>query len=655
MDASRYAELFLTESQEHLSAINHSLLELERAPGAAEPVAALFRGVHTIKGMAATMGYQAVTDLSHELESLLDRVRRHDVRIDQQVMDVLFKGADVLERTIDAATRGTAGEDVLPLLARIREIASSVPAAPPARVAAERGAALLGLAGVTVRVRLEPDTPLRGVRAFMILAKARALGALVGSDPPEAVLQSGEFEGDFFLVIDAGAPAAEVEGAIKSAGFVQQVEVMRPVAASAAATRASAEMRASGAMISTDTAEMRVSGTFPVPDPGTAAEGAALRQHKHIRIDLRRLDSLMNLIGELVIARGRLQTIAADVKDAPLDETLALASLLISNLQDEIMTSRLVPVWQVFDRFPRLVRDAARNTGKDVDFVIEGKEIELDRSMLDEIGEPVVHLLRNAVDHGLETPEDRRAAGKSTTGRLRLAALRDRASVLIRVSDDGRGIDRARVLAKAKAQGLVEDTREELTDEELYNLIARAGFSTAEQVTDLSGRGVGIDAVATRVRGLGGSLELKTVEGEGTTVTLRLPVTLAILRAVLARVDGETYAVPMTHVSETMELPAGAHETVRGREVLSLRDDVLPLVHLRDLVKLPRLAGRMSHVIVLEMAERRAGILVDRLLGQQDIVVKQFDGVRGGSPLFSGATILGDGAPALILDVSTLL
>jgi len=319
------------------------------------------------------------------------------------------------------------------------------------------------------------------------------------------------------------------------------------------------------------------------------------------------------------------------------------------------MTSRLVPVWQVFDRFPRLVRDAARSLGKDVDFVIEGKDIELDRSMLDEIGEPVVHLLRNAVDHGLESPAERLAAGKPAAGKLRLAALRDRSSVLIRVTDDGRGVDKARVLAKAKRLGLVDAARGELTDEEIFRLIARPGFSTSEKVTDLSGRGVGIDAVATRVRALGGSLEMKTATGEGTTVTARLPVTLAIVRAVLAKVDDETYAVPMTHVSETLELAPGVADTVKGREVLSLRDDVVPLFHLRDLVRLPRQPDRLSHVIVLEIAEKRAGILVDRLLGQQDIVVKQFDGVRDGLALFSGATILGDGAPALILDVSTLL
>ena len=675
MDASRYAELFLTESQEHLSAINHSLLELERAPGATEPVAALFRGVHTIKGMAATMGYQAVTELSHELETLLDSVRKQAVAVDAVVMDVLFSGTDALERTIEAATSGAPGGDVSALVARIREVSAAAVRATPAPgsvAVAAAGDLLRDIEGVKVRVRLEPDTPLKGVRVFMILQKARTLGALLATVPAESVLQSGAFEGDFLLVIDSMLPSAEIEAAIAGAGFVERAEVLsapqrraREHAGPRSSTErrqgdtpvspTTAERRAGDAMVSPDTAELRVSGIFPVAGGGTAAEGTVQHKHKNIRIDLRRLDTLMNLIGELVIARGRLHVIAADLRHPALDETLALASRLVSDLQDEIMTSRLVPVWQVFDRFPRLVRDAARSTGKDVDFVIEGKEIELDRSMLDEIGEPVVHLLRNAVDHGLETADERRAAGKPPVGRLRLAALRDRASILIRVSDDGRGIDRARVLAKAKQQGLVEESREDLTDDELYALVARAGFSTAAAVTDLSGRGVGIDAVATRVRGMGGSLELRSVEGEGTTVTARLPVTLAIVRAVLARVNDETYAVPMTHVSETMELPAGVHETVKGREVLSLRDDVLPLVHLRDLVQLPRQPDRLSHVIVLEMADRRTGILVDRLLGQQDIVVKQFDGVRDGLPLFSGATILGDGAPALILDVSTLL
>jgi two-component system chemotaxis sensor kinase CheA len=328
----------------------------------------------------------------------------------------------------------------------------------------------------------------------------------------------------------------------------------------------------------------------------------------------------------------------------------------VADLQDEIMTSRMVPVWQVFDRFPRLVRDAARSVGKPVDFTIEGKEVELDRSMLDEVGDPIVHLLRNAVDHGIESPDERRAQGKPESGRLTLSALRDRSAVAIRVTDDGRGVDRDKVLARARDAGLVDAGKTELSDEELFRIISMAGFSTADKVTDLSGRGVGIDAVYNRVRSLGGSVDLRTVPGKGTTVTLRLPLTLAIVRSLLAMIGDETYAIPMTHVSETVELHPDILHTVKGREVLMIRDEVLPLIRLRQLLGFEGEAKRgLEQVVVVEMAERRAALVVDALIGQQEIVVKQFDGVREGLALFGGATILGDGAPALIMDVSSLL
>ena len=331
------------------------------------------------------------------------------------------------------------------------------------------------------------------------------------------------------------------------------------------------------------------------------------------------------------------------------------ASRLISDLQDEIMTSRMVPVWQVFDRFPRLVRDAARTLGKQIEFTIDGKEIELDRSLLDEIGDPVVHLLRNALDHAIESPAERTAAGKPAEGQLRLEALRDRSAIVIRVTDDGKGIDRDRVLRKAKDAGLVEGTRADLSDDELIRLISRPGFSTAERITDISGRGVGIDAVQTRVRALGGLVEIRSVPKQGTTVTVRLPLTLAIVRALLARVGDELYALPMTHVNETVELKSAQLRRVKGKEGVVLRDDVLPLLRMRELMGLPATEQKSQQVIVIEIGEKRAGLIVDALVGQQEIVVKQFDGVRGGLALFSGATILGDGAPALIVDVSSLL
>jgi two-component system chemotaxis sensor kinase CheA len=275
--------------------------------------------------------------------------------------------------------------------------------------------------------------------------------------------------------------------------------------------------------------------------------------------------------------------------------------------------------------------------------------------MLDEIGDPVVHLLRNAIDHGIEKPEDRIAAGKDPVGRLTLSALRDRSAVVIRVSDDGKGIDRERVLRRAKELQVIDAARADISDEELIRIVSRPGFSTAEQVTSISGRGVGVDAVQTRVRSLGGTVDIRTAPGEGTTVTVRLPLTLAIVRALLAKIGDETYALPMTHVNETVELESALLHTVKGREVLVLRDDVLPLIRLRSLLRMPTVSDERRQVVVLEIADRRAGLIVDELTGQQEIVVKQFDGVRDGLLLFSGATILGDGEPALIVDVGSLI
>jgi two-component system chemotaxis sensor kinase CheA len=315
-------------------------------------------------------------------------------------------------------------------------------------------------------------------------------------------------------------------------------------------------------------------------------------------------------------------------------------------------------VSQVFDRFPRLVRDAARQLGTKVDFVIEGKEIELDRSMLDEIGDPVVHLLRNALDHGIEAPAERRAHGKPETGTLRLAASRERSRIMIRVEDDGRGIQRERVLSTAVRRGLVSrDEAAGLPDEEVYRLLTRPGFSTAETVTDVSGRGVGLDVVATRVRALGGMLEIWSEPGQGTAMTLQLPQTLAIVRALLVRQSGETYALPLTHVGETVHLLPSEIGKVKGKTVAFLRDEVIPLLSLRSILRTngTRPDAAKRHAVILEVGEQRIGLEVDALMGQQEIVVKQFDATTDTLRLFSGATILSDGRPALILDAGSVV
>jgi two-component system chemotaxis sensor kinase CheA len=527
VDNAKYASLFLTESREHLLEINNALLELERGESEAS-VARLFRAVHSMKGMSAAMGYNSVSELSHEMETLFDRLRNGSLLVTPLIVDTLFAGADTLEHAVNLAT-----------------------ATPPEE---------LDVSGAIERIR-----------------------------------------------------AASAEGP------------------------------------QTFTSEFAVAAKEK-----TAAGPQAKAGARHIRIEARRLDTLMDMVGELVIARERLAQIATSIGDTNLLEATLQASHIITTLQNEIMTSRMVPVWQVFDRFPRLVRDTARALGKDVDFRIEGKEIELDRSMLDEMGEPVLHLLRNALDHGIELPAERKAAGKSPVATVILSAERDRATVLIRVTDDGRGIDQDRVLPRAKALGLIDAGTTELSDDELIRVISRPGFSTAERITDISGRGVGFDVVANKVRLLGGSLEVLTTAGAGTSVSMRLPLTLAISRALLARVATETYAIPLTHVVETFALSQAMLRDLKGREVLIIRDDTFPAVRLRERVGLPP-NGTGGQVVLVELADRRLALIVDEFIGQQEIVVKQFDGVAASRNLFSGATILGDGAPALIVDASTLI
>jgi two-component system chemotaxis sensor kinase CheA len=638
-DNLQYAELFLSESRENVAAVNQALLQLERdgAGGGASPaVGAIFRAVHTIKGMGATMGYAIVAELAHEMETVLDRIRRGDLDIDPAVMDVLFRSADVLEQAVEASVAGREGDVIATeLVETLRAMGAGDAPSTGWTVPAPDSA------GTLIRIRLAPDAPLRGVRAFIILQSLARLGEITGTEPPSESLQFEWEAADFALRLVSSAPPFEIEGVIRAAGDVAEVRIGDDRAAPGRAR--DSEARAAVETPTSVTADVR---------PGRAGS-------RFIRIDVRRLDTLMNLVGELVIARGRLAQIAGELGDKALMETVDQSSRLITELRDEITATRMVPVAQIFDRFPRVVRDAARAVGKDIEFVVEGKEIELDRSMLDDIADSIVHLLRNAIDHGIETPAERTAAGKPAHGRLVLSAARDRSAVVIKVSDDGRGIDRKRVLARAKRDGLVDATKQELNEDELLWLLARPGFSTADKVTDLSGRGVGVDAVHTRVRALGGAMDIRSEPGEGTTMMLKLPLTLAIVRALLARVADETYAIPLAHVSDTIEVTRELVKTVKGREVLLARDEVLPLHRMRELVDLPAYVPpneiALEQAVVIDVGDRRAALVVDELSGQEEIVVKQYDAVRDSLPLFGGATLLGDGTPSLIVDVSSLL
>ena len=639
MDLSQYAELFLAESREHLSACNQLLLEWERQPAGLTPVSGLFRAVHTVKGMAATMGYARVTDLAHRMESLLDVLRRGAHPASDQLLQLLFRARDALERAVELSVVGRERElEVAEIVADLEHAALRVAggkegtagrpseaggltppaAAPPPELEA-------AATGRLVQVTLRPEAPLKGGRALLVLKRALGLGAVHAVTPPQTAFEAEEFEGRFSFRLDSPAAADQIEAALRAAGDVAHLTV------------GGEELR----------------GSAPEGVTAAPAEGGRSR---HIRVDLRRLDGLMDLIGELATARGRLNQLAAERRDPASDDVAIQVSRLSSDLQAELIQARMTPVWQVFDRFPRLVRDLARELGKQVAFRVEGKEIELDRTILDELGDPLLHLLRNAVDHGIEPPAERRRRGKPLEGEIVLTAVRERASVAITVSDDGRGIDRHKILERAQRDGAVDAHADALTDDQLLRVLARPGFSTAETVTSVSGRGVGIDVAMTRIRALGGTIDIRSEAGKGTAFVLRLPVTLAIVRAIIASVGPERYALPLTYVAETVELGTVTTTVVEGREAIVLRDRVVPLVHLRRLLAVTsdREPAR-APIIVLEMGDRRAGVVVDGMLGQQEIVVKGFDAPQGTLPVFSGATIMGDGIPALILDAGGLL
>jgi len=635
MDLSQYAELFLAESREHLGACNQLLLKWERAPASPEPVGGIFRAVHTVKGMAATMGYARVADLAHRMENLLDLLRRGGKAPSDQVLQLLFRATDQLEKTIDLAVAGkerdadvsALGGELDAVAGRLSRPSGGRSTPTPAAVAPPAlegpGPDVAPGAGRLVEVVLRAEAPLKGGRALIVLRRAGGLGAVSQVTPPLSVIEGEEFDGRFAFRIDRLESPEALEREIRAAGDVEQVRV--------------------GAEEAT---------------PRLESGGLESGKSRHIRVDLRRLDSLMNLIGELVTARGRLNQVAAERRDPVVDEVAIQVSRLSTDLQSEIIQARMTPVWQVFDRYPRLVRDVARQLGKQVALRVEGKEIELDRAILDELGDPLVHLLRNAVDHGIEPPADRRRAGKPPEGEVVLSAVRERASVAISIVDDGRGIDRSKILEKAKRDGFVDAHVDALTDDQLLRILARPGFSTAQAVTSVSGRGVGIDVAMTRIRGMGGTIEVHTEMGKGTTFVLRLPVTLAIVRALIAAVSEERYALPLTYVAETVEFGAAPVTVVEGREAMVLRDRVVPLVHLRALLGVDAAAAPpppRRPVVVLEMGGRRTGIVVDGMLGQQEIVVKGFEAPQGTLPVFSGATIMGDGVPALILDAGGLL
>lgn len=612
MDTAKYAALFLSDSQEHLRQCESVLVEWGRSPDDVRGVDELFRAFHTIKGMAATMGYARLAAFAHDAESLLEGLRAGRMTATPDLTALLVEVVDAVSAGVEDAVAGTDGRRLrADLQERLALAAAAAPVgngAEPPMTAASSGEPAGGR-GMWVSVRVRSGVVMPWARALLTLQRAEALGTVGSVTPPPALVDVERFDGRLAFRLDSALDPAAIRAALLEVGEIAEVEV---------------------------------------GDGGRGSAEAGPRVRQEVRVAREELDRLLTEVGELVVAGHRLAAVVDQRGDAVLESLASDLSRWTDAVHHRVLQARMAPAAEVLDRFPRVVRELARELGKSVRVELVGREIELDRSVLDAIGDPILHLVRNALDHGLESSAERTAAGKAPEGLIRLAARRDRSAVEVVIADDGRGIDRDRVRQRLGGEALAADD-----DVELLQVLARPGFSTAAAVSGVSGRGVGVDAVITRVRSLGGTLQLHTVAGEGTEFILRLPLTLAVVPALVVTVADERYAVPLARVTET---GGGVAEVREGRLVVSFRDEQLPATDLRTRLGAEGLspAGRRPFLIVVALAGRQA-LVVDQFLGRQDLVVTPLDRPLGTPAWLTGAATMADGVPALLIDPTALL
>ncbi|WLD65706.1 MULTISPECIES: chemotaxis protein CheA [Pseudomonas] len=646
-------QTFIVEARELLQAMEQSLLQLESEPGDQDAIGAIFRAAHTIKGSAGLFGLEPVVSFTHIVEDVLDRLRDGSVAVDATLIAMLLKCGDHMLELIDVvAHRGeTLQPEALEREAALREALSTyqAPGTPAQRV--ETAAACTGTPTDVlwhISLRFGADVFRNGMDPLSFLRYLETLGQMMQ-----------------VTILTDSIPALESWDP-ESCYLGFEID-LRSTASHATLNEVFDFVR--------DDCEVHIVAVDPTPDSDlgseqvTPAEQGAMtasaqrqpaaseakpRDGNYVRVNADKLDELINLVGELVIASAGASLLARSCNNDPLQEATSTVSGLVEEILDGALHLRMIPIGDTFNRFRRVVRDISQELGKDIELIISGAETELDKTVVEKIGDPLMHLLRNAMDHGIESADARRAAGKSAKGHLSLNAYHDSGSIVIEIADDGAGLNRERILAKAQERGLVASGAV-LTDQEIYNLIFEAGFSTAEAVTNLSGRGVGMDVVKRNITLLRGTVDLDSRPGQGTVVRIRLPLTLAIINGFLVGIDQSTYVIPLDMVQECIELDERQRQSSRDKGYLDLRGEVLPLVDLRDHFSHEGPASRRQNVVVVRYAEHKAGLVVDELLGEFQTVIKPLGKLFGALRGISGSTILGSGAVALILDIPALL
>ncbi|MFC5702113.1 chemotaxis protein CheW [Cohnella faecalis] len=684
MEMNQYLSIFIDESNDHLQALNENMLKLEQQPQDISIVQVIFRSAHTLKGMSATMGFEDLASLTHEMENVLDLVRNEKLSMNEAIFDTLFKGLDALEGMVqDIIGGGTGKADVSELVSRLKAIVkgdiggSSSPAkttganvgVPHSLVLDQFQQSVLeqslesGHRAYHLEVTVNEDCLLKAARAYMVFDVLERNGEVIKSSPSVQEIEQEQFDRSFSVYYIS---QAEEKSLLDEVSRVSEIESVKLTAIDkaylndlnkASGTAAAAAKQAQKETAAASAAPAQPENAAPRPPQQAAASGSAAP--RTIRVDIDRLDTLMNLFSELLIDRVRLEQLASEVKRNDLTETVEHMARVSADLQNIVLKLRMVPIDNVFNRFPRMVRDLAKSLDKKVDLVITGAETELDRTVIDEIGDPLVHLLRNSVDHGVESISDRVAAGKREVGTVNLRAYHSGNHVFIEIEDDGKGINRPKVLEIAIKRGVVKpEEAAKLSDDEANMLLFAPGFSTADKVSDISGRGVGLDVVKTKIESLGGHVTVTSVIGAGTKFSIQLPLTLSIIAAMLIKLGSEKYAFPLSSIVETAAIRREQIRSLHGQRVIDYRNSIIPVLSLAELVESPDYRDsdeEETEVLVIRKGDKLAAVLVDEFIGQNEIVLKALGGYLTGLDIISGATILGDGQVALIIDPNALI
>ena len=697
MDVSQYLEIFIDETKEHLQNLNDLLLVLEKEPEDKATINEIFRAAHSLKGMAGTMGYKRMQNLTHNMENVFSEIRNDKMKVTASLVDTLFQCLDALESYLnniqESSDEGTEdNEAIIKLLNEFLATEGNMPentqqaAAPAAQTApaadstasgnpakykdiqladfeqhAINEAKKKGMNAYGFTVYLDPNCILKAARAFLVFKGIEEVGEIIKSDPSTQDIEDEKFEFDFSIFVVSNESFDKVLGVIKNVsevkdvvgGELEEIKVETPVQQNAATPSETHNDK-----------ETQTPAKAEEKKAAPAAKTGKAVANRSVRVDIDKLDTLMNLVSELIIAKNGLVSINNSTSENTVsgrqnfNEQIEYLERVTTSLHESVMNVRMVPIETVVNRFPRMIRDLSKKLDKKMELYMTGEETELDRTVIDEIGDPLMHLLRNSADHGLEHADVRAQRGKPEVGTIFLNAYQDGNNVVIEVGDDGNGIDVEKVRKKAIEKGTItSEQAEAMTDKDIIDLLFRPSFSTSEKITDVSGRGVGLDVVKSKIEALGGDVEVKTKLGEGSTFIVRLPLTLAIIQALMVKLGDEQYAISLGSIETLEDITKDDIKYVNSKEVIHLRDKVIPIIRLGKLLDVESCSDDSENmtVVIVRKGDKRAGIVVDSLIGQMEIVIKSLGSYINVNKMISGATILGDGDIALIIDANTLV